>query len=246
MTYPLNVLAKVCIIRFWSKSSMILDLKLGFPWLVAFFWAICHPGKCCLFALEVIFARCGIDEASSFIQSLHQITTIIPYTWFSPATDFLMAKFITDFTTATLAKSTWPWSSEIAAFVYQLFGPYFYVHPDERLEAARCRAVFRQCIQEMDDDTSIYRVWLFTQTNMPEELERVHRAKRSKTFRIFWSTAIFFFFFWYLFFLFMIKLLARRQTRTWACRWWRWRWTWTKNLRADVGFVQYFLFLETL
>lgn len=202
------------------------------------FLASHHPGECCLLALRVILDRCGIDEASRFIQSLHQIPTIIPSAWFSSATDFLVIEIITDLATTTFAKSIWPWSSEIAAFVYQTleltFGPSFYGRPKKHSGAARCRAVFRQCIQRMDDDTSIYCVWLFTQTNRAvimthplfKELERVHRAKSLEVFRYCWATAFSFFCFFCYFLFFIVKIVAWGKTRTWACRWWRWRRTW--------------------
>ena len=142
--------------------------------IVAFFLSTPHPGEYCLAFLNKVLCDVGIAEVDHVVRDLYRIPSINPRTWFSPATDFLVAKMITKYTIAAFVEDC-PWNPQAPVFIRMLLhfacgGPFLTANWEAHPGTTRCRAVFRQCIRGMNDDTSRYCFWLFTQADREVEL----------------------------------------------------------------------------
>ena len=140
--------------------------------IVASFLSTGHPGEYCLAFLNKVLCDVGIAEVKHVIRHLYSIPVIDPRTWFSPATDFLVAKMITKYTIAAFVGDC-PWNPQAPVFVWTLLnfacsGPFLSINSDEHPGTTRCR--FRQCIGGINDEISRYCFWLFTQADRAVEI----------------------------------------------------------------------------
>lgn len=130
------------------------------------------PGRTYLTYLEKILDQNGAEAAINDIQTLYHDPTLLPCHWFTDATNASVAGLLTRFTKTLLEdpSMSMPWSREAATFVNALLmltcdGAPYCERSGGNKPATRCKRIFHRCVQEMDQDTSIFCFWLFTQTD---------------------------------------------------------------------------------